>query len=81
MRSHNVSQLFAYVKSNTGISFFIYCLLFYFYTLFLFITAKKKMSTHRGKARCVCVWRVLLRANQTLSLNVIFEPNIEGLLK
>jgi len=29
----------------------------------------------------VCVWLVLLRENRTLSLNVIFEQNIEGLLK
>jgi hypothetical protein len=53
MRSHNVSELLAYVKSNSGISSFIYCLLFYFYTIFLFITAKRKMTKHRRKVRCV----------------------------
>jgi hypothetical protein len=53
MRSHNVSQLLAYVKSNSESSSFIYCILCYFYTLFLFTTAKMKMSKHRGKLQCV----------------------------
>jgi hypothetical protein len=78
MRSHNGSQLFAYVKSNSGSSFLFMVYYFIFTPYFCLLQQSENVDTP-GEAQCV--WRVLLRANQTLSLNVIFERNIEGLLK